>query len=96
MALTTQSFDPQRDPRATGAAADVYGQPPNATRMDRMSETADVAADYTTGSAGEAAIGDAFIDGSTLGEATTTAHKSATINNQGSGFPGLANEPSRG
>jgi hypothetical protein len=37
-------------------------------------------------------IGAAFIDGSTLREATRPGGSTARINGQGSGFPGLADE----
>jgi len=98
MALKTSgSSEPQRNPRADAAAAAVYAGN-DATRMHREAGTAAVAAAHTSSTSGESAIGAAFIDGSTLGKPTRTAGKAAgvAINNQASGFPGLANEPSRG
>jgi len=98
MALTTSgSSEPQRNPRADAAAAAVYGNParPDATREPRMQGIADVAAAHTSTPTAEASYADGSL---TLGKPTRTAGKQAgaTIDNQGSGFPGLANEPSRG
>lgn len=103
MALTTSgSVEPQLNPRADAEAQAVYGNParPDATREPRMQGISDVAAAHTSDGASQFATGGAFIQDN--GEAAhqwsrTPGKQNATpINNQGSGFPGLANEPSRG
>jgi len=100
MALTTSgSSEPPRNANADAAAAAVYGNParPDATREPRMAGISGVAAAHTSSTSGESAIGAPCIGGESH-QWTRTAGKQAgaTINNQGSGFPGLANEPSRG
>lgn len=95
MALTTNGIVPQPDPRATSAAAAVYGQPADATRMNREAGTAAVADAYTSTPTGESSYADGSFN---LGSAKRTTGKTAgaAINNAGTGFPGLSNEPSRG
>jgi hypothetical protein len=60
----------------------------SATRMAREAGEGNVADRHTTGSGANAGIGSAFIDGSTLGEATKAGGPAASINGD-SGFPGL-------
>jgi hypothetical protein len=91
MALTTSSFQDSQppNPRADADASRVYGAPgdlPDATRMHREAGISNVAAQHTTGSAGESAIADGSF---TLGEAKTLGGVK-NIGAPGSpGFPGL-------
>jgi hypothetical protein len=99
MALTTAAFDddpqPPRNLRADDAAQAPYASG-SATRMDREAGSANVASQYTSSDWGASAIGQAFCDGDHQWTGTAGKQAGATINNQGSGFPGLADEPSRG
>lgn len=97
MALTTSgSVEPHPNPRADADAAAVYSGN-DATRMHREAGIADVARTHTTGSAGESAIGRAFLDGDH--QWTKTAGKAAGGNAAGvavpgtPGFPGDTNWP---
>jgi hypothetical protein len=93
MALTTAgSIDPQPNPRAAADAATVYGQPANATRMNRESGTAVVASAHTSSTSGQSAIDSGFITGDQ--EWTKTAGKQAGASLPGTpGFPGDTNWP---
>lgn len=91
MALTSQG---SVDPNAV-AAKQIYGDPPNGTRMNREANTAAVAAAHTTGTGAER-VADGFIGEDHQWSKTAGKQAGAAINNQGSGFPGLGNEPSRG
>ncbi|MGV0068571.1 hypothetical protein ACRU44_12650 [Mycobacterium colombiense] len=98
MAITSSSFGPQDmppDPRATNSAAAVYGDH-EAIREDRMHGIAAVAADHTSSTSGQSAIDGGFITGDHQWQKTAGKPASVSINNQGSGFPGFADEPSRG
>jgi hypothetical protein len=96
MALLSTSFgpEPERNPHADAdAAVNAF----DATRMHREAGTAAVAAEHTSGPTGSASIGQAFIDGDSLGKATPTAHKASQAANVSgtSGFPGDAAWPER-
>lgn len=64
--LTTNSFGPrpERDPSATAEAEQI--SPPGVTRQERLANQAELA-----GGSDTPAQGPAFIDGDSLGEATT-------------------------
>ncbi|OMC44095.1 hypothetical protein A5745_16805 [Mycobacterium sp. IS-2888] len=73
MAITTGAFAPEPNPRADADAAAVYGDH-DATRMRREAGIAAVAAEHTTGSAGESAIADGSFN---LGQPTKTPGKTS-------------------
>lgn len=82
MALTTSgSIDPQAN-KATADAAAVYGQPGNATRMDRETGTAAVVSAYTSSTSGQSAIDSGFITGDHEWTTTPGKQASAAMNNQ--------------
>lgn len=93
MALTSSSFqDSPQPPRNPAADSDALANSLDGVRMDRMGNVSAVAAAHTTGSAGESAIGAAFI-----GEDykwTKTAGKRDAGSVPGTpGFPGDTNWP---
>jgi hypothetical protein len=87
VALTTSgSIEPQRNPQANADAAAVYGQPANATRMNREAGTAAVAAAYTSTPTAESSYADGAF---TLGEAKTLGgERDAAPVSGAPGFPG--------
>jgi hypothetical protein len=71
---------------------------PGGLNIGDRSNTAKVAQQFTTGSGANAGLGEALVSGQNADSWTRTTpskQAGASINDQPSGFPGLADEPSR-